>query len=89
MPLDKGTFTILSMIIDTMAEDDQNFTDTFGRALDEFLKLQGLSESEASKTMDMPRGTLNTYTSGVNGRRHRPPAELLARACLLGFKFPV
>jgi hypothetical protein len=38
--------------------------------------------------MAMSRATLNTYTSGAKGERRRPPAELLAKACVLfGFGF--
>lgn len=65
-----------------------NFTDLFGDAFDAFLKTRGLSESDVATRIDMARGTLNTYTSGVNGDRRRPPAELLAKACVLfGFEF--
>jgi hypothetical protein len=75
------------MIIDNMSDRAQDFTDRLGGALNQFLKDRGLSESEASREMQFDRGALNTYTAGVNGRRRRPPAELLARACLLGFEF--
>ena len=64
------------------------FADLFGEALEAFLKTHGMSESDAAGEMLMSRGTLNTYTSGVNGTRRRPPAELLAKACIvLGFEF--
>lgn len=72
------------MIIGRMADD---FTDLFGDALSAFLRTKGLNESDAATRMEMGRGTLNTYTSGVKGERRRPPAELLAKACLLGFEF--
>lgn len=75
----------MSMIIDGVADD---FTNLLGDALAAFLRTGGINESEAATRLDMVRGTLNTYTSGVRGDRRRPPAELLAKACvLLGFEF--
>jgi transcriptional regulator with XRE-family HTH domain len=76
----------MSMIIDIdMAEE---FAEFFGEAFEAFLREKRISEAEASKRMGILRGTLNTYTAGANGTRRRPPAELLAKACvLLGFEF--
>jgi hypothetical protein len=74
------------MIIDDMSSDV--FADLLGSALIDFFKTTDFSESDAASRMKMGRGTLNTYTSGVNGERRRPPAELLAKACVqLGFEF--
>ena len=59
-----------------------------GEALANFLKESEMSESEASKAVGMDRARLNTYTHGLaNGKRRTAPAELLAKACILGFKF--
>jgi transcriptional regulator with XRE-family HTH domain len=74
------------MIIDRMPVDD--FADLLGDAFEAFLSTQGLNQAEAATRMGMGRATLNTYTSGVNGERRRPPAEFLTKACvLLGFEF--
>jgi transcriptional regulator with XRE-family HTH domain len=79
------------MIIDNMADE---FADLLGNALAAFLKTEGIPEAEAARRMGIGRATLNTYTIGVkeDGKdereRRRPPAELLARACVaLGFQF--
>src|ERR1700683_215148 len=75
----------MSMIIDNMADE---FTDLLGDAFEGFLATQGISESDAATLMRIQRGTLNTYTNGVGGERRRPPAELLAKACVfLDFEF--
>jgi hypothetical protein len=64
------------------------FADLLGNALSDFLKTTEFNESRAASLMKIGRATLNTYTSGVNGERRRPPAELLAKACVhLGFEF--
>src|SRR5437762_10279515 len=74
------------MILDGMPADD--FTDLFGEAFEAFLSTQGLHEAQVATRIGMSRATLNTYTSGVDGKRRRPPAELLTKACvLLGFEF--
>ena len=76
-----------------MAYGDEAFTENFSQALADFLKDQGMSEAAASRGMEMERATLNTYTKGAPGkdgekrRKCRPTAELLARACILGFAF--
>lgn len=76
------------MIIDNMSKRGEEFADKFGIDLDQFLGGRGVSEADASRLMEMSRGTLNTYTRGVKGRRRRPTAETLARACIaLGFEF--
>jgi len=73
------------MIIDNMPADD--FTNFFGDAFEAFLKTKGMSEADVATLMHMSRGTINTYTAGVKGERRRPPAEFLAKACILGFEF--
>jgi hypothetical protein len=70
-----------------VAKDDPSFSDKLGLALANFLKVNGISEAEASRRFGIERGTLNTYTSGVKGERRKIPAEVLAKACLLGFEF--
>lgn len=70
-----------------MTDRQREFADKLGNALSNFLKTRGMSEADASRELEMERATFNTYTSGVAGKRRRPPAELLARACLLGFEF--
>jgi hypothetical protein len=69
-----------------MPKDDASFSDKLGLALANFLKVNGISEAEASRRFGIERGTLNTYTSGVKGERRKMPAEVLAKACLLGFE---
>jgi hypothetical protein len=68
-------------------EEEQSFSDKLGLALSNFLKINGMSEAEASGKFGIERGTLNTYTSGVKGKRRKIPAEVLVKACLLGFEF--
>jgi hypothetical protein len=77
----------LSTIIDEMAEGDPTFSDKLGVALSNFFKLHDITEAKASRSFGMPRATLNTYTAGVNGGRKKVPAEVLVKACLLGFEF--
>jgi hypothetical protein len=77
------------MIIDNMAD---KFSDTLANALNAFFRTKGMSEAQAATRMEMKPATLNTYTTGAKDKgkerkRRRPPAELLARACLLGFEF--
>lgn len=68
-----------------MADD---FAYQFGRALAKFLADQGFSEAEAGRRMKVGRGTLNTYTHGDKaGKRPMPNAEILAKACSIGFEF--
>jgi transcriptional regulator with XRE-family HTH domain len=78
----------MSTNIDHMSSDSEDFVRAFGEALDGFLKTNGISESDASRRMGMERATLNTYTHGLtDGKRRRPTAEVLAKACILGFVF--
>src|SRR5438034_10539817 len=70
-----------------VAENEPGFSDKLGLAFANFLKVNGISEAEASRKFGIERGTLNTYTSGVRGERRKIPAEILAKACVLGFEF--
>ena len=70
-----------------MPEDEPTFSDRLGIALSNFLKTHDISEAEAARTFGMPRATLNSYTTGINGERKKIPAEVFVRACLLGFEF--
>jgi transcriptional regulator with XRE-family HTH domain len=73
--------------MDKMPGGSDNFARVFGEALDAFLKTRGISESDAARRMEMGRGTLNTYTHGVGGKRSLPSAEIFAKACtILGFE---
>ena len=75
------------MIIDTVA-DENSFMKALGEALGNFFRENEITESEASKRMNMGRAKLNTYTHGLaSGKRRTAPAELLAKACVLGFRF--
>lgn len=65
-----------------------DFARELGDALAQFLADRGLSEAEAARQMGVERGTLNTYThDGRNGKRPIPNAEILAKACAIGFEF--
>jgi len=74
------------MIIDGMRW--MIFTDFFGDAFEAFSARKDSTKPRLPTLIGMGRATLNTYTSGVDGKRRRPPAELLTKACvLLGFEF--
>ena len=66
----------------------EDFAHAFGEALNSYLKTNGISEADACRRMRIERATLNTYTHGLSdGKRRRPTAEVLAKACILGFEF--
>jgi hypothetical protein len=81
------------MIIDEMPDETIDFMELFGDALLRFLTESEMSEAEASRKCSMGRATFNTYTRGAKDKksptrkRRVAPAELLAKACILGFRF--
>ena len=75
-----------------MSEDSQEFARAFGNALVEFLRVKGLTQSDASKRLGLGKAgkaRLSTYCNdSTKGKRPTPNAEVLYRICSeLGFEF--
>src|SRR5580704_12455550 len=74
----------MSIIIDVtkMALSD-DFARAFGDHLKKFLDDRGIKYSLAAKSLGVTNATLSTYwTDDANGKRRKPRAELLFRACI-------
>src|SRR5258708_18292953 len=74
----------MSNIIDTtkMALSD-DFARAFGDHLKTFLDDRGIKYASAAKSLGVTNATLSTYwTDDANGKRRKPRAELLFRACV-------
>lgn len=68
------------------------FARAFGDALYEFLKENGISQTDAAKRMGLEKGgksRINSYCRpSKNGQSRSPDAQILCLACVrLGFKF--
>jgi hypothetical protein len=80
----------MSNIMDcTVARSSDDFARAFGDALKAHLDDKGISYTKASILLGVRKQTLSTYwTDGIDGKRRKPRAELLFRACIeLAFTF--
>jgi transcriptional regulator with XRE-family HTH domain len=74
------------------ADNSKDFARAFGDALLNFLKINGIDQSEAAKQLGLGaegKARLNTYChDSTKGKRPRPNAEVLYLLCVkLGFEF--
>ena len=80
----------MSNIIDGYMSLTDDFARAFGDALKRFLDHRGTSYASAARRLGVTNATLSTYwTNDKKGKRRKPRAELLFRACteLEGFVF--
>ena len=74
----------MDIVVSTASED---FARAFGDALKSFLDDNGITYSSAARKLGVTKQTLSTYWSNdFSGRRRKPRAELLFRACA-AFRF--
>jgi transcriptional regulator with XRE-family HTH domain len=79
----------MSIIIYRMSETVEDFARAFGDALKAYLDDMGISYVDAATRLGVTKQALSTYwNDDVKGKRKKPRAELLFRACVdLNFTF--